>query len=61
MDFLTNGENFKDLGIDDEVFQGMLVEQEDNEHDVDKDENYIKPKLHTMLRGIVNLENLFDL
>jgi hypothetical protein len=32
-------------------FQGMLVEQEDNEHNIDKDNNTTKPKLHTIPKG----------
>jgi hypothetical protein len=57
--FLTNKENFKDLAIDDEVFQKMLVEQEDVEHNIDKENNMTQPKLHTVPRGVFNLENIF--
>jgi hypothetical protein len=49
------------LAIDDEVFQKILVEQEDVEHNIDKDNSMTQPKLHTIPRGVVNLENLFDL
>ena len=59
--FLTNEENFKDLAIDDEFFQKVLSKHEDVVHGVDKDNNMTQPKLHTMPKGVVNLENLFDL
>jgi len=59
--FLTNEENLKDLAIDDDTFQGMLAEQEDNEHNIDKDNNTTNPKIHTMPMGVVNLEIIFYL
>jgi hypothetical protein len=39
----------------------MFVEQENMEHNIGKDNNITQPKIHTMPRGVVNLENLFDL
>jgi hypothetical protein len=39
--FVTNEENFKNLAIDNEVFQGMLAEKEDSEHNMDKYSNTI--------------------
>jgi hypothetical protein len=59
--FLTNEENFRGFTNDDEVFQKILVEHENVGHNEDKGNNRIEPKLHTMPRGVVNLENLFDL
>jgi hypothetical protein len=59
--FLTNEENFRDLAIDDEEFQEIIIEQEDKEFEAKKDNIVENPKLHTMPKGVVNLENLFDL
>jgi hypothetical protein len=54
--FLTNQDNFKDLAIDDEVFQEKLAE---TDHQTDQLTD--KPRYHITLKGIANLENLFDL
>jgi hypothetical protein len=54
--FLTNQYNFKDLDIDNEVFQEQSMET--NLH---KDRPTDKSKSHTIPKGIANLENLFDL
>jgi hypothetical protein len=61
MSFLANEEKFKDLFIDDDVFQKILVEHEYVGNSVDKYINTTQTKFHTMLRGVVNLENLFYL
>jgi hypothetical protein len=52
LEFLTNGENFKDLVIDDDEFQATLEEE---------NEKSTETKSHTMPKGIVNLEKIFDL
>jgi ribonuclease HI len=59
--FFTNEENFRDLAIDDEVFQEMIVGQDNQIPNPTKRSNPTQPKLHTMPRGVVSLENLFDL
>jgi hypothetical protein len=53
---LANQDNFKDLAIDDEVFQEQPIET-----DPQTDQPTDKPRSHTILKGIANLENLFDL
>jgi hypothetical protein len=60
IDFLTYQENFKDLAIDDEVFQEQLAEIDSHEP---RDETYHssnKPKFPKILKE-ENLENLFEL
>jgi hypothetical protein len=54
--FLTNQDNFKDLAIDDEDFQGKLMETSPREGQCAD-----KLKAHTFPKGIENLENLFDI
>jgi hypothetical protein len=56
INFLTNQDNFKYLAIDDEVFQ-------DKSTDIDPQIGtpIDKSKSHTILKGISNIENLFDL
>jgi hypothetical protein len=54
--FLTNQDNFKDLAIDDEVFQEQSMET--NLHTGQPME---KSKSHTIPKGIANLENVFYL
>jgi hypothetical protein len=49
------------LAIDDELLQKIIVEQEDGEHNIGKDNNILQSKLHTIPRGVVNIENLLDL
>jgi hypothetical protein len=49
---MTNQENFKDLAIDDGVFQEQLTEI---------DHSNKKPRFHMIPKGVENLENLFDL
>jgi hypothetical protein len=61
IDFLTNQENFKDLAIDDEVFQEKLVETNFHEQRCDTDNSNIKPKFHTIPKWVANLENTFEL
>jgi hypothetical protein len=52
---LTNRDNFKDLTIDDEVFQEKLVES-----DPHTDQLTDKPMSHMIPNGVANLENLFN-
>ena len=54
--FLTNQDNFKDLAIDDEVFQEKLAKT-----DPHLDQPTDKPRSHMIPKGISNLESLFDL
>jgi hypothetical protein len=56
INFLTNQDNFKDLSIDDEVFQDKSIET-----DPRTCQTIDRWKSHTILKGIANLENLFDL
>jgi hypothetical protein len=55
INFLTNQDNFKDLAIDNEVFQEKLAET-----DPHIDQSTEKPRSHTIPKGVENLENLFD-
>jgi hypothetical protein len=52
--FFTNQDNFKDLAIDNEVFQEQL-----SETDPQTDQPTNKPRSHMIPKGIANLENLF--
>jgi hypothetical protein len=61
IDFLTNQENFKQLAIDDEVFQEKLAETDFHEQKGETNHSSNKPRFHTILKGVANLENLFDL
>jgi hypothetical protein len=61
INFLTNQENFKDLAIDDEIFQEKLVETDPHEQRGETDHSTDKPRFHTIPKGVANLENLFDL
>jgi hypothetical protein len=56
INFLTNQYNFKDLAIDDEVFQ-----EQSTKTDLHTDQTIDKSKSHAIPKGIANLENLFDL
>jgi hypothetical protein len=56
INFLTNQDNFKDLAIDDEVFQ-----EQSTGTDSWTGQPIDKSKSHTIPKGIANLENLFDL
>jgi hypothetical protein len=56
INFLTNQDNFKDLAIDDEVFQ-----EKSTETDPRTCQPFDRSKSHTISKGIVNLESLFDL
>jgi hypothetical protein len=53
---LTNQDNFKYLAIDDEVFQDKLAETDPHTY-----QSTDKPRSHMILKGVANLENLFDL
>jgi hypothetical protein len=53
---LTNQDNFKDLAIDDEVFQ-----EQSTETDPQIDQPTDKPSSHMIPKGVANLENIFDL
>jgi hypothetical protein len=61
VDFLTNQENFKDLAIDDEIFQELLTESNLHEQKKGTYHSNNKPKFHMIPKGVANLENLFDL
>jgi hypothetical protein len=61
VDFLTNQENFKDLAIDDEIFQELLTESNIHEQKKGIDHSDDKSKFHMIPKGVANLENLFDL
>jgi hypothetical protein len=56
INFMTNQDNFKDLAIDDEVFQEKSTETLPHTNQPTK-----KSKSHMIPKGIANLENLFDL
>jgi hypothetical protein len=53
---LTNQDNFKDLVIDDEVFQ-----EQSTRSNPQIDQLTDKPRAHMIAKGIANLENFFDL
>jgi hypothetical protein len=59
--FLTNQDNFKDLAIDDEVFQELITKSYLHEHKKRKYHSSNKPKFHTIPKGVASLENIFDL
>jgi ribonuclease HI len=61
VDFQTNRENFKDLAIDDEVFQELLKESDIHKHKKGINHSDDKPKFHMIPKGVVNMENLFYL
>jgi hypothetical protein len=61
IDFLTNQENFKDVDIDDEVFQDQIEETNFQEQRGETDHSSKKPRFHMIPKGVANLENLFDL
>jgi hypothetical protein len=54
--FLTNHDNFKDLAIDDEEFQENSMERHPME-----DRHTDRSKSDRILKGVANLEDLFDL
>jgi hypothetical protein len=58
---LTNQDNFKDLAIDDEIFQDKLVEIDPHVQRYEKHQSTDKPRFHMILKVVANLENLFDL
>jgi hypothetical protein len=61
INFLTNQENFKDLAIDDEIFQEQIRGIDPHPQEVESDQSTDKPRFHTILKGVANLENLFEL
>jgi hypothetical protein len=61
IDFLTNQEIFKDLSIDNEVFQENLGETDPHEQRGEADHSSKKPKFHMIPKRVANLDNLFDL
>jgi hypothetical protein len=61
VDFLTNQENFKDLAIDDEVFQEKLAETKSHQQNRGKYHADDHPKFHMIPKGVASLEDLFDL
>jgi hypothetical protein len=54
--FLTNQDNFKNLAIDDEVFQEKSTRTNPRTR-----QPIGKSKSHTIPKGIANLESIFDL
>jgi hypothetical protein len=54
-------ENFKDMAIDDEIFQKQLVEIDPHVQRAETDQLTEKPRFHMILKGLANLENLFYL
>jgi len=56
INFLTNQDNFRDLAIDDEIFQEQSART-----DPQTDQSTEKSKSHMIPKGISNLENIFDL
>jgi hypothetical protein len=61
INFLTNQDNFKDLAIDDEIFQEKLVETNPYVQKPEIDQSTDKPRSRMIPKGVSNLENLFDL
>jgi hypothetical protein len=61
INFLTNQENFKDLAIDDEIFQEQIVETDPHAKRDETDQSNDKPRFQTIPKWVANLENLFDL
>jgi hypothetical protein len=61
VDFITNQDNFKDLAIDDELFQEKLKENDFHEKKGGTYHSNNKPRFHTIPKGVSNLENLFYL
>jgi hypothetical protein len=59
--FLTNQKNFKDLAIDDEIFQGKLVGTDPHVQKPEIDQSTDKPRSHTIPKGVANLEIIFEL
>jgi len=59
--FFTNEENFRDLTIDDEVFQEMIARHDNQIPNPTYSIDMNQIKLHTMPQRVVNIENLFDL
>jgi hypothetical protein len=45
---LTNEENFRDLAIDDEVFQKNMTEHDNQDPNSTGSNDLTQPKLHTM-------------
>jgi hypothetical protein len=61
INFLTNQDNFKDLSIDDEIFQDQLIETNPHVQKPETDQSTNKLRSHMIPKGVSNLENLFDL
>jgi hypothetical protein len=59
--FFTNEENFRDLAIDDEIFQEMIEGQDNQKPNPMEGSKPTHPKIHTMPQGVVSLENLFNI
>jgi hypothetical protein len=57
---LTNQDNFRDLAIDDKMFQDKLVETDPHAQKCETKQSTDKPRSHTIPKGVANLENLFD-
>jgi hypothetical protein len=54
INFLTNQENFKDMSIDDEIFQKKLVETNPHEQRDETDQSTNKPRFHMIPKGVAN-------
>jgi hypothetical protein len=61
INFLTNQEKFKDMALDDELFQEKLVETDSHEQRCETNHPCNISNFHTILKWVANLENLFDL
>jgi len=59
--FLTNQDNFKYLAIDDEIFQEQLVETDPHVQRAETDQPIDKLRFQIILKGVANLQNLFEL
>jgi hypothetical protein len=59
--FLTNQDNFKDLDIENDIFQAQLAETDLHLQKPETNQSTDKPRSHTIPKGVANLENLFDL
>jgi hypothetical protein len=61
INFLNNQDNFKDLSIDNEIFQEQSIKPNPYVQKTETNQSTDKPRSHTIPKGVANLENLFDL
>jgi hypothetical protein len=59
--FLTNQDNFKDLAIDDEVFQEKLVEPDPHVQKPETDQSNDTPRSHMIPKGVANFFDLREI